>query len=120
MTLQSDVAALWHARLGHMPINKVQSLGLFPKHAPCDSIKQCSMCPKAKQHRFPFPHSQIHSTHVFYLIHLDLWGPYGIQTHNDEKYFLTIANDYSRIIWRHLLATKRNVWPLIIVEMVNI
>ena len=71
------------------------------------------ICSKARQHRLPFPHSQIHSTHVFDFIHIDLWGPYRVQTYNGYKYFLTIVDDYSRTTWTHLLAAKSNALPLI-------
>ena len=78
------------------------------------------VCSKARQHRLPFPHSQIHSTHVFELVHIDLWGLYHVQTYNGYKYFLTIVHNYSRTTRTHLLATKSNVMLLIkaFIEMV--
>ena len=62
---------VWHQRLGHMSCNKMQivsELGCTP-----DSIKDflCEICPKAKQHRLPFPHSKTLSDHLFQLIHVD-------------------------------------------------
>ena len=110
----------WHARLGHLSLSKLLSLNLFSKDVSKDIIKQCMICSKARQHRLPFPHSQIHSSHVFELVHIDLWGPYRVQTYNGYKYFLTIVDDYSRTTWTHLLATKSNALPLIraFVEMV--
>jgi len=59
---------LWHARLGHLPFSKLQKLGLSFNHDCVDSIKQCLICSKARQHRLSFPHSQIYSTHIFELI----------------------------------------------------
>ena len=52
---------IWHARLGHLPLTKLQKLGLLSKYTDIDSIKQCLVCSKARQHRLPFPHSQIHT-----------------------------------------------------------
>jgi len=104
---------LWHARLGHLPFSKLQQLGILSKYVDTYSIRQCMVCSKARQHRLPFPHSQIHTTHIFELIHIDLWGPYKVQTYNGYKYFLTIVDDYSRTTWTHLLATKSNAMPLI-------
>jgi len=68
----------------------------------------------------PFPHSQIHCTRIFELVHIDLWGPYCVQTYNGYKYFLTIVDDYSRTNWTHLSTTKSNVLLLIkaFIEMV--
>ena len=105
----------WHARLGHISLSKLLNLNLnlISKDVPRDVIKQCLICSKARQHRLPFPHSQIHSTHAFELVHIDLWGPYRVQTYNGYKYFLTIVDDYSRTTWTHLLATKSNALLLI-------
>lgn len=45
--------------------------------------------------------------HVFfYLIHVDVWGPYHTVTHQGMHYFLTIVDDYSRFTWIYLLHTK--------------
>lgn len=104
---------IWHARLGHLPFIKLQQLGLLSNYTDIDSIKQCFICSKARQHRLSFRHSQIHTTHVFELVHIDLWGPYRVQTHNGYKYFLTIVDNYSRTTWTHLLATKSNAMILI-------
>jgi len=71
-------------------------------------IKQCLISSKTWQHRLPFPHNEIHTTHLFELIHIELWGPYRVQTYNGYKYFLTIVGDYSTTTWTHLLATKSN------------
>ena len=100
---------------------KIKGLGLLTDDVSSDVINQCLVCSKARQHRLPFPHSQIHSTHIFELIHIDLWGPYRVQTYNGYKYFLTIVDDYSRTTWTHLLAAKSNAMPLIraFVEMAN-
>ena len=112
---------IWHARLGHLPFTKLQRLGLLSSCNSINSKKQCLICSKARQHRLPFPHSQIHSTHIFELIHIDLWGPYRVQTYNGYRYFLTIVDDYSRTTWTHLLATKSNAIHLIkaFVEMAS-
>jgi len=69
---------MWHARLGHLPFTKLQQLGLLSNYADVTSMKQCLIYSKARQHRLPFPHSQIHTTHVFELVHIDLWGPYKV------------------------------------------
>jgi len=104
----------WHARLGHLSLSKLLSLNLTSKDVSRDVIKQCLICSKARHHRLPFPHSQIHSTHVFEPVHIDLWGPYRVQTYNGCKYFLTIVDDYSRTTWTQLfLATQSNAMPLI-------
>ena len=66
---------IWHRRLGHMSQNKMKLVSrnvVFP-----DYIKHFmrEICPKAKQHRLPFPKSHISSVHAFELIHIILGDP---------------------------------------------
>ena len=55
---------IWHQRLGHLPLYKLQQLSFFPNNS-IDTIKCCNICPQARQHRLPFPLSQTQSTHLF-------------------------------------------------------
>lgn len=38
-----------------------------------------------------------------------MWGPYNDETHNRARYFLTILDDYSRVIWVFLMTNKNEV-----------
>ncbi|WOH01799.1 hypothetical protein DCAR_0521184 [Daucus carota subsp. sativus] len=73
----------------------------------------CLVCAKARQTRLPFPHSQIHSTVKFQLIHVDIWGPYKVPTYNKFKYFLTIVDDFSRATWTYLLTNKGSAFDFL-------
>ena len=73
----------------------------------------CQVCPKAKQHRLPFPSSSISATSVFELLHIDTWGPYHTKTPAGHRYFLTIVDDFSRGTWTHLMVTKDEALTLI-------
>ncbi|XP_071740258.1 uncharacterized protein [Rutidosis leptorrhynchoides] len=73
-------AQLWHARLGH----------------PSDQE--------------PFPLSDHKSQWLGDLIHLDLWGPFKIQSKEGYKYFLTIVDDFSRAVWNFLFKTKEDTF----------
>ena len=82
---------LWHKRLGHpspaclqlassllpIPVKK----NLIPIH------NNCSICPKAKQTRLPFPLSTIKSHSPFNLLHCDIWGPHKTPTHFGKCFF---------------------------------
>ncbi|KAL3373978.1 hypothetical protein AABB24_005776 [Solanum stoloniferum] len=46
---------------------------------------------------------------MFYLIHVDLWGPYSTTNFDGNKYFLTIVDDFSRMSWIFLLKHKYDV-----------
>jgi len=80
----------------------------------CKSLPRfiCQVCHHAKQHREPFPARSSCTSHIFEIIHVDLWGPYPHSTYNGYKYFLTIVDDYSRATLTHLLATKSNAFPI--------
>ncbi|XP_075095218.1 uncharacterized protein LOC142173512 [Nicotiana tabacum] len=50
---------------------------------------------------------------AFELIHVDVWGPYKESTYNGFKYFLTVVDDYSRVVWTFFMSTKSNVFGLL-------
>jgi len=109
----TSVFDMWHKRLGHMSVGK---MSLVSQHAHFyNNTKNfvCEVCPKAKQHRLPFPTSHISTSHVFELLHIDTWGPYHTKTPVGNRYFLTIVDDYSRGTWTHLMVTKDEAIALI-------
>uniref|UniRef100_M1ANG9 Integrase catalytic domain-containing protein n=1 Tax=Solanum tuberosum TaxID=4113 RepID=M1ANG9_SOLTU len=67
----------------------------------------------ARQERLPFPHSTHTSTRIFQLLHIDLWGPYHMVTHDNYRYFITLVDDYSRCTWTQLLTCKSNTLEVI-------
>ena len=88
---------MWHSRLGHVPFAKMRSISSIPiRFAPKQSFT-CTICPMVKQARLPFPISTTFSSKPFDHLHLDLWGPYHMPTHDHYKYFLTIVDDFSRM-----------------------
>ncbi|KAJ0620998.1 putative RNA-directed DNA polymerase [Helianthus annuus] len=72
--------------------------------------QSCEICHRAKQVRTPFPLSEHKSKHVGDLIHLDVWGPYRVTSRDGFKYFLTVVDDYSRVVWCYLLKSKIEVF----------
>ena len=56
-----------------------------------------------------FPISSIKSSQIFYLIHLDVWGPYKQTTFDGNRLFLTVVGDFSRKTWLFLLKSKAYV-----------
>nr|GEW90628.1 ribonuclease H-like domain-containing protein [Tanacetum cinerariifolium] len=73
---------LWHCRLGH-PTGQTREL---------------------------FPLSDHKSSRIGDLIHLDVWGPYKVNSRDGYTYFLTIVDDFSRVVWVYLLKTKAEVF----------
>jgi len=41
---------------------------------------------------------------AFDLIHVDVWGPYSIPSHDGYKYFFTIMDDTTRLVWAFLIS----------------
>lgn len=56
-----------------------------------------------------FPNSSSRVDSIFYLIHIDLCGPYKTPTFNKKYYFFIVADDYSRYAWIYLLQLKTEV-----------
>ncbi|KAL2893081.1 Retrovirus-related Pol polyprotein from transposon RE1 [Bienertia sinuspersici] len=109
-SLVSNKAKLWHIRLGHLPFSQLKHLSVFSnnhKDSHVDDI--CQICPMSRQTRLVFPSSSIKSVAPFQLLHLDIWGPYHVCTHNGCKSFLTIVDDFSRMTWVHMLHFKSDV-----------
>jgi len=96
-----------HARLGHTSLSKMQHLPCCPNNVP--SAFTCDICVLAKMHRLPFNRSTIKSTHLFQLIHMDLWGPYKVTNITGAHYFLTIVDGFTRNTWTQLLQNKSQV-----------
>ena len=87
---------LWHKRLWHPSSARLQlASSLLPISKNLILIhNNCSICPKAKQTRLPFPLSTIKS-HSLNLLHCDIWGPHKTPTHFEKRFF----SNYSRWLY---------------------
>ncbi|XP_019171370.1 PREDICTED: uncharacterized protein LOC109166928 [Ipomoea nil] len=104
-------AETWHRGLGHFPINKMHRLNDISMSSTKNLI--CDTYHFAKHKRAPFPLSTTMSKVCFELIHVDIWGPFMVQSLGGERYFLTIVDDYSRYTWLHLMRHKSETQNLI-------
>jgi len=89
---------LWHKCLGHPSPTNLQlasSLLLINKNL-IFIHNNCSICPKAKKTRLPFPLSTIKSHSPFNLLHCDIWNPHKTPTHFGNIFFLVMVDDYTR------------------------
>lgn len=64
------------------------------------------MCHYAKQKKLPFHISKSRATSRFDLLHMDLCGPFSVNSIHNQKYFLAIVDDFSRFTWIVLLKRK--------------
>jgi len=106
-------ADLWHNRLGHVSLSRLNFIAKNFLNFPVQSIKSCPICPLAKQSRLPFCHSIISSVKPFELIHCDIWGRYRHSSISGAFYFLTIVDDYSRFTWIFLMSHKNEAQSLL-------
>eukprot|EP00833_Pecoramyces_ruminatium_P005940 jgi/Orpsp1_1/1179972/evm.model.c7180000071638.1 len=95
---------LWHKRLGHFNINSLKSKLLK------FNIKSiCPICANSKLKNTPYKISKSRAHSVFELIHMDLVGPISDSIHNN-RYFLTILDDFSRFGWVFFLQSKSDTF----------
>ncbi|CAA7043502.1 unnamed protein product [Microthlaspi erraticum] len=103
-------SSLWHNRLGHPSDYKIDFvtdvLGIKQKNK---RRLPCAICPLAKQKHLSFDSKNNMCANAFDLLHIDIWGPYSVPTVDGYRYFLTIVDDHSRVIWVYLLRTKDEV-----------
>jgi len=116
--------SMWHRRLGHASLQRLDvisdSLGTTkPKNKGSD---YCHVCHLAKQRKLPFPSQNKVCNEIFDLLHIDIWGPFSVETVDGYKYFLTIVDDHSRATWIYLLRNKSEVltvFPAFIEQVEN-
>jgi hypothetical protein len=98
--------ALWHFRLGHLSINRMQLLHKQFPYIIVDHKGVCDICHLAKHKKLPYTNSCNKAGFPFEMIHLDIWGPIGTKSLHGHSYFLTAVDDYSRFTWITLMKQK--------------
>ncbi|GJS77316.1 retrovirus-related pol polyprotein from transposon TNT 1-94 [Tanacetum coccineum] len=109
-----DNSTLWHRRLGHANIRLVQNLSSnelvrnlpnlsFERHC-CDTYGLGSQGNANNRTR-----NEVSTTRVLELLHLDLFGPYPIQSYRGNFYTLMIVDDHSNHTWVVFLESKDDV-----------
>lgn len=73
----------------------------------------CDVCPLAKHKRLSFPEYVKNTSKPFKIIHVNIWGPYFVKSLSQCHYFLTVADDYTRVTWTFLMKQKQEVAVLI-------
>lgn len=110
----ATVTDLWHRRLCHINYqlaHYMSSKNIVTDLPTLDLAKdrKCEVCIRSKHHRHKRPKRAVHrSTRPLKLLHSDLCGP--INSNTDEKYILTITDDYSRYTWVYFLSQKSHTF----------
>ena len=105
---------LWHFRMGHLATGRLQCMKPHYPILQNDKNFVCNTCHYAKHKKLPFFSSISHASHIFDLLHMDIWGPCSKPSMHDHKYFLTIVDDHSRFTWVHLMHTKAETRHIIV------
>ncbi|KAL2921578.1 Retrovirus-related Pol polyprotein from transposon TNT 1-94 [Bienertia sinuspersici] len=103
-----EEAKLLHLRIGHIPFKNLSKIDSSINNKCAKHDFFCTICPVAKQNRKSFPISSIKTIKPFQMLHVDLWGPYKVTTHNGCNCFLTIVDDFTRATWVYLLKFKKD------------
>ena len=105
---ETDQTQLWHLRLGHINLNRIQRLvssGILEQFKPTAS-RVCESCLEGKMSSKAFKAKGYRAEDVLGLIHSDLCGPMSTQARGGYEYFVTFIDDYSRYGDVYLLRRK--------------
>ncbi|GJZ03033.1 retrovirus-related pol polyprotein from transposon TNT 1-94 [Tanacetum coccineum] len=79
---KDNLAQVWHKRLGHI----------------------------SESHRVSFGVGMHTTQGVIEYVHSDLWGPSQVESLGGKRYFLSIVDDYSRMVWVYILRFKHEAF----------
>jgi len=65
---------LWHYRMGHLSDERLNVLRTQYSYISAEKTYVCNVCHRAKQKKLPFALSNSHTTNIFELLHMDIWG----------------------------------------------
>ena len=106
--LEDNPAQLWHARLGHISLRRMNELareGLFSMDD-VNSLQACESCLKGKMSKLPFKGQMERAEGLLDLIHTDVCGPLSVSARGGFNYFITFTDDYSRYGYVYLMKYK--------------
>ncbi|KAK3001833.1 hypothetical protein RJ639_022241 [Escallonia herrerae] len=104
-TSQTDNAAIWHARLGHVGyqlLQQISSKKLVDGMPTLKNVREdviCQGCQFGKSHRLPFKRSSNQRSTLLELVHTDLMGPTRTPSYSGHSYVMVLVDDHSRFTW---------------------
>uniref|UniRef100_A0A803KNI3 Integrase catalytic domain-containing protein n=1 Tax=Chenopodium quinoa TaxID=63459 RepID=A0A803KNI3_CHEQI len=108
----AEMKKLSGKRLGHAPMTKIKKIEELKEiDNKCEDI--CMTCPAAKFTKLPYTLSSSRAKHALELIHIDIWGAFRVTNIYNQRYFLTIVDDYSRVTWVKLLKEKSQAFSAV-------
>lgn len=113
---EKGTALEWHRRLGHPGKDILEILPNMADGILLEGnkrIEQCEICIKAKQTRLPFTSERKRAERPLQIIHTDICGPFDKLTHDGNRYFITILDDYSHITKTYLMKHKNEAFTIL-------
>lgn len=107
-TSQSNKTSLWHLRLGHIGLNRIQ---ILVKYGPLrflevEPIPQCESCLEGKMNKIPFGSKGNRVKGLLQLVHSNVCGPMNVKAWGAYEYYVTFIDDYSRYGYVYLMHCK--------------
>ena len=94
-------------RLGHISHDRHQCIAATFPFISFKNVKiPCDTCRFAKQRKLPHCSSLTKTSHIFEILHADIWGPFSHTSILGHKFFLTLVDDFSRFTWVILMKSK--------------
>ncbi|KAH9780126.1 hypothetical protein KPL71_007968 [Citrus sinensis] len=103
---------LWHFRLGHMSergLRELSKQGVLGEDK-IEPLEFCEECVLGKSSRVKFSTGTHVSRGTLEYIHADLWGPAQTTSLGGARYFLSLIDDHSRMVWVYVLRNKDEVF----------
>ncbi|CAI7773879.1 unnamed protein product, partial [Closterium sp. NIES-54] len=121
--LLSHQTLLWHHRLGHPSLPRlcgmhsrllVSGLPRSLPPLPPSPAPPCLPCVEGRQCGAPHSSSFPPTTAPLETLHMDVWGPARVREQGRERYFLLVADDYTRYTMVFPLRSKGEVPDVLI------
>ena len=102
---------LWHARFCHLNFRSLHQLGSdgMVLGLPTTTIpeKICETCFTGKQTRKSFTAElAMRANDLLGVVHSDICGPFEVNSHGGNRYFITFVDEFSRMLWLFLIKAK--------------
>jgi len=104
----SNPTKLWHLRLGHINLNRIDRLvkdGILPSLV-VEPMPVCESCLEGKMTKRPFSSKGNRAKDLLELVHTDVCGPINVRARGGYEYFITFTDDYSRYGYIYLMHRK--------------
>ena len=103
-----DKIMLWHLRLGHMSekgLRELSKQGVL-ENDKIETLRFCEECVLEKSLRVKFSTGVHNSKGTLDYIHVDLWGLAQTAYLGGARYFMSLIDDFSRMVWVYVLKNK--------------